>query len=99
MQDAALTYKFSFALENGLDDYPGWGVSGENDARVRSDRRLDRVVARQGGAGAAAGEPANGIAWIYGAGGIQYVFARDRSSMSRHTSLTSTRNAFFRCHD
>src|SRR6201988_2233721 len=24
------TYKFSFPLENGLDDYPGWGVSGEN---------------------------------------------------------------------
>ena len=24
------TYKFPFAMENGLDDYPGWGVSGEN---------------------------------------------------------------------
>jgi feruloyl esterase len=23
------TYKFSFPLANGLDDYPGWGVSGE----------------------------------------------------------------------
>ena len=36
----------------------------------------DFLVARQGGAGAAA-VPSNGIAWIYGAGGIQYVFARD----------------------
>src|SRR6202012_3237482 len=23
-------YKFPFALANGLDDYPGWGVSGED---------------------------------------------------------------------
>ena len=23
-------YKFSFAMANGLDDYPGWGVSGED---------------------------------------------------------------------
>src|SRR5258708_685084 len=24
------TYKFPFALANGIDDYPGWGVSGED---------------------------------------------------------------------
>ncbi|MGC2083068.1 MAG: tannase/feruloyl esterase family alpha/beta hydrolase [Bradyrhizobium sp.] len=69
-------YKFPFALANGLDDYPGWGVSGEDTPQFAS----------AGGwiswwLGKAAPtlppNPANGIAWIYGAGGIQYVFARD----------------------
>jgi hypothetical protein len=47
-------YKFPFALANGLDDYPGWGVSGEDTPPVGLGRRLDGVVARCGAAGAAA---------------------------------------------
>src|SRR6266568_3534036 len=70
------TYKFSFALENGLDDYPGWGVSGENTPAFGptggwSAWWLGKAAPAQPPV------PANGIAWIYGAGGIQYVFARD----------------------
>jgi feruloyl esterase len=70
------TFKFPFPLANGLDDYPGWGVSGENTP----------AFGPTGGwiswwLGTAAPVqppiPANGIAWVYGAGGIQYVFARD----------------------
>jgi feruloyl esterase len=70
------TYKFSFALENGLDDYPGWGVSGEN---VPAFGPTGGWNAWWLGKAAPAQPPApnNGIAWIYGAGGIQYVFARD----------------------
>ncbi|MBR0753200.1 tannase/feruloyl esterase family alpha/beta hydrolase [Bradyrhizobium jicamae] len=69
-------YKFSFAMANGLDDYPGWGVSGEGTP----------AFAPTGGwlawwlgtaPPAQPPVPANGIAWVYGAGGIQYVFARD----------------------
>ncbi|MEH2523804.1 pimeloyl-ACP methyl ester carboxylesterase [Bradyrhizobium sp. AZCC 2176] len=70
------TYKFPFALENGLDDYPGWGVSGENIPAFGptggwSSWWLGKAPPAQPPV------PANGIAWIYGAGGIQYVFARD----------------------
>src|SRR5436190_1590039 len=70
------TYKFSFPLENGLDDYPGWGVSGENTPAFGptggwSAWWLGKAAPAQPPV------PANGIAWIYGAGGIQYVFARD----------------------
>jgi feruloyl esterase len=70
------TYKFSFALENGLDDYPGWGVSGENTPAFGP---TGGWIAWWLGKAAPAQPPvpANGIAWIYGAGGIQYVFARD----------------------
>ena len=70
------TYTFPFAMENGLDDYPGWGVSGENTAAFGPTGGwiswwLGKVAPTQ------PPSPTNGIAWIYGAGGIQYVFARD----------------------
>lgn len=70
------TYTFPFALANGLNDYPGWGLSGEDNA----------TFGPTGGwaswwlgstAPAQPPVPTNGIAWVYGAGGIQYVFARD----------------------
>jgi feruloyl esterase len=70
------TYKFPFPLANGLDDYPGWGVSGEDTPAFGptggwSAWWLGKAAPAQPPV------PANGIAWIYGAGGIQYVFARD----------------------
>jgi hypothetical protein len=70
------TYKFPFTLANGLDDYPGWGVSGEDTPAIGP---TGGWVAWWLGTAPPAQPPApnNGIAWIYGAGGIQYVFARD----------------------
>ena len=70
------TYKFPFPLANGLDDYPGWGVSGENIASFGPTGGwkawwLGSVPPAQPPV------PGNGIAWIYGAGGMAYVFARD----------------------
>ncbi|MGV7213147.1 tannase/feruloyl esterase family alpha/beta hydrolase [Bradyrhizobium sp. UFLA05-112] len=69
-------YKFPFPLANGLDDYPGWGVSGEDTS---SGGPTGGWTAWWLGTAAPAQPPApnNGIAWIYGAGTIQYVFARD----------------------
>jgi len=69
-------FRFPFPLANGLDDYPDWGVSGEATA----------AYGPTGGwsswwLGSAPPElpvkPANGIQWVYGAGGMQHVFARD----------------------
>lgn len=70
------TYKFPFPLANGLDDYPGWGVSGEDTVAFGptggwSAWWLGKAPPAQPPV------PENGIAWVYGAGGIQYVFARD----------------------
>lgn len=70
------TYKFPFPLANGLEDYPGWGVSGENIASFGPTGGwkawwLGSVPPAQPPV------PGNGIAWIYGAGGMAYVFARD----------------------
>ncbi len=70
------TYKFSFVLANGLDDYPGWGISGEDNP---SFGPTGGWVAWWLGKSAPSLPPApnNGIAWVYGSGGIQYVFARE----------------------
>jgi tannase/feruloyl esterase len=69
-------YKFSFAMANGLDDYPGWGVSGEDTPSFGpTGGWLSWWLGKA--APAQPPLPGNGIAWIYGAGGIQYVFARD----------------------
>jgi feruloyl esterase len=70
------TYKFPFPLANGLDDYPGWGVSGEDTPAFASTGGWSAWWLGKA-APAQPPIPANGIAWVYGAGGIQYVFARD----------------------
>jgi Tannase and feruloyl esterase len=70
------TYNFPFALENGLDDYPGWGVSGENTPSFGpTGGWVSWWLGKQ--APAQPPLPTNGIAWIYGAGALQYVIARD----------------------
>ena len=70
------SYTFPFALENGVTQYPGWGVSGEDNPSFGPT----------GGWGAwwlgakpptLPPSPENGIAWVFGAGGMAYVFARD----------------------
>lgn len=69
-------YRFSVPLANGVTEYPGWGVSGE----------ATPAFGPTGGwsawwLGTAAPTrpplPANGIAWFYGSGAIQYFYARD----------------------
>src|SRR5882724_8745600 len=69
-------YKFSFTLANGMSEYPGWGVSGEG---TKSYGPTGGWSAWWLGAAAPALPPLpnNGIAWVYGAGGIAHIFARD----------------------
>ncbi len=69
-------YKFSFALANGITEYPGWGVSGE---ATKSYGPTGGWSAWWLGSAPPAlpPQPNNGIAWIYGAGGIAHIFARD----------------------
>jgi feruloyl esterase len=69
-------YRFSFALSNGVAEYPGWGVSGEG---TKSYGPTGGWSAWWLGAAPPALPPLpnNGIAWVYGAGGIAHIFARD----------------------
>ena len=58
-------YKFSFALANGISEYPGWGVSGEG---TKSYGPTGGWSAWWLGAAPPALPPlpTNGIAWVYG---------------------------------
>ena len=68
--------KFPFPLANGVTEYPGWGVSGEG---TKSYGPTGGWSAWWLGSAPPAlpPVPANGIAWVYGAGGIAHIFARD----------------------
>jgi hypothetical protein len=69
-------YKFPFTLANGMNEYPGWGVSGEG---TKSYGPTGGWSAWWLGSASPALPPLpnNGIAWVYGAGGIAHIFARD----------------------
>jgi feruloyl esterase len=70
------TYRFPFSLANGITEYPGWGVSGE--AALSSGPTGGWSAWWLGSAPPALPpRPENGIAWVYGAGGIQHIFAQD----------------------
>jgi feruloyl esterase len=69
-------YRFPFSLANGMTDYPGWGVSGE--AATSYGPTGGWSAWWLGSAPPALPpRPENGIAWVFGAGGIQHIFARD----------------------
>jgi hypothetical protein len=69
-------YRFDIPLANGLTTYPGRGPSGEN---TTSYGPTGGWTAWWLGSAAPAFPPvqANGIAWFYGAGAIQYFYARN----------------------
>ena len=69
-------YKVPFKLANGVNEYPGWGVSGENLAPFGPTGGW-----RAWWLGASAPkqppEPTNSIAWVYGSGAMRYFYAKD----------------------
>ena len=69
-------YRFASPLANGLTEYPGWGVGGEN---TTSYGPTGGWSAWWLGSSAPAQPPApsNGIAWFYGSGALQYFYARN----------------------
>jgi hypothetical protein len=69
-------FRFPYALANGLTEYPGWGVGGE-DTLAFGPTGGWRAWWTGNAAPAVPPLPANGISWFYGAGALQYFYARD----------------------
>jgi hypothetical protein len=69
-------YRFSFPLANGLQEYPGYGLSGEATPAFGPTGGWSAWWLG-GAAPVLPPQPNNGIAWIYGSGAIQYFYARD----------------------
>jgi feruloyl esterase len=69
-------YRFDFPLANGVQSYPGWGLSGE-DAAPMGPTGGWRAWWLGGAAPTLPPAQNNSIAWVYGSGAIQYFYAQD----------------------
>jgi feruloyl esterase len=69
-------YDFSFALANGVREYPGWSVSGE---AIEADGPTGGWNAWWLGTVPPAVPPrlGNGLRWLFSYGALQYIFARN----------------------
>ena len=77
-------FKFPIPLANGLTEYPGWGIGGENTPPSGSAGGW-----RAWWMGTAAPAyppvlPGNGIAWFFGAGALQHFYARSLGTDPRN---------------
>lgn len=82
-------YRFPFALANGLVEYPGWGLGGE-DTPAAGPTGGWRAWWTGSAAPAVPALPTNGIAWVYGGGALQHFYARDPSVDPRTITPEST---------
>jgi feruloyl esterase len=69
-------FKFPYALANGLTEYPAWSLGGE-DTPAAGPTGGWRAWWVGNAPPALPPLPANGIAWFYGSGALQYFYARD----------------------
>ena len=74
--DLARALPLPFPFANGVTEYPGWGISGENTPAAGP---TGGWIAWWLGAAPPTLPPApnNSIAWVYGSGAVQYFYARD----------------------
>ncbi len=89
VQTLRTPFRFPYALANGLTQYPGWGIGGEDTTAFGPTGGW-----RSWWTGAAAPVvpplPANGIAWFYGSGALQYFYAKDARADPRSITPEST---------
>lgn len=69
-------FRFPYALANGVTEYPGWGVSGENATSFGPTGGW-RAWWLGSSAPTLPPQPSNSIAWVYGSGAVQYFYAQD----------------------
>jgi feruloyl esterase len=81
-------YRFPYALANGLVEYPGCGIGGEDTPGFGSGGATGGWRAWWVGSAPPALPPlpANGIAWSYGSGALQYFVARDAAVDPRNVT-------------
>ena len=81
-------YRLPFVLANGLVEYPGWGIGGED---IPASGPTGGWRAWWTGSTAPAVPPVqgNGTQWVYGSGALQHFFARDPNADPRHITPES----------
>lgn len=81
-------FKFPYPLANGVSEYPGWGIGGE-DTPAFGPTGGWRAWWTGSAAPTLPPTPANGIAWVYGSGALQYFYARDPNADPRRITPES----------
>lgn len=76
IQTLRTPFNFPYPLANGLTTYPGWSIGGE-DTPAFGPTGGWRAWWTGNAAPALPPVQANGIAWFYGSGALQYFYARD----------------------
>jgi feruloyl esterase len=82
VQTLRTPFRFPFALANGLVEYPGWGIGGE-DTPANGPTGGWRAWWTGNAAPTVPPTPGNGIAWLYGTGALQHFYARDPNADPR----------------
>lgn len=83
------SYTMPFALANGVTTYPGWGMGGE-DTTAYGPTGGWRAWWVGNAAATVPPLPANGIAWFYGSGALQYFYAQDPKADPRTITPENT---------
>ena len=76
VQSYYASYKFPFALANGITEYPGWGVSGEATPAAGPTGGWSAWYVGNSMPSQPA-KPDNGISWFFGSGALRHIFVRD----------------------
>lgn len=76
-------YRFPFPLANGLAEYPGWGIGGENAPPSGSAGGWRAWWTGTTAPSYPPTLPGNGIAWFFGAGALQHFYARSTGTDPR----------------
>ncbi|MBL8347603.1 MAG: tannase/feruloyl esterase family alpha/beta hydrolase [Rubrivivax sp.] len=76
-------FRFPYPLANGLVEYPGWGIGGEDTPAPGGPTGGWRAWWTGQSAPAMPPAPGNGTQWVYGAGAAQHFFARDPNADPR----------------
>jgi Tannase and feruloyl esterase len=79
-------YRAPFPLANGVTEYPGYPLGGE-DIPAAGPTGGWRAWWLGGAAPSLPAQPNNGIAWVYGSGAVQYVYARNPQVDPRSVDL------------
>ena len=80
--------RLPFALANGVAEYPGWGLGGE-DTPAFGPTGGWRAWWTGNAAPTLPPQQANGIAWVYGSGAVLHFYARDAAADPRRVSPES----------
>lgn len=86
VQTLRTAFRFPFALANGLTEYPGWGIGGEDTLAPGGPTGGWRAWWSGNTAPTTPPSAGNGTQWVYGSGAAQHFFARDPKADPRNVT-------------